>query len=376
MTDRAEVLIVGAGIVGAACAAACAREGLRVTVVEGDLAPGMGATGAGMGHLVVMDDSEAQFALTSVSARLWSALAPSLPDDCEAARCGTVWVAADEEELDAAAAKERYYRARGREARVLDARGLYALEPNLRPGLTGGLLVPDDALLYPPRAAAALLDRAVAAGARVVYGRRAVALGDGGVHLGDATVARAERVVVASGASVSELLPELSVRPRKGHLAITERYPGVVRHQVVELGYLKSAHGAERESVAFNVQPRPTGQLLIGSSRQYDVADAAVDAAIARRMLARAAAYIPALRGLDALRLWAGHRAATPDGLPYVGPCPGREGVIVAAGHEGLGITTSTGTAELVVDHLLGRRGELDPAPYLPSRARIGAARA
>ena len=63
------------------------------------------------------------------------------------------------------------------------------------------------------------------------------------------------------------LFPSLAVRPRKGHLAITDRYPGFVRHQLVELGYLKSAHGAANESVAFNVQPRATGQVLIGSSR-------------------------------------------------------------------------------------------------------------
>jgi len=72
---------------------------------------------------------------------------------------------------------------------------------------------------------------------------------------------------------------------------ITDRYPGFVRHQLIELGYLHSAHGSSNESVAFNIQPRKTGQMLIGSSRQYDAEGAEVDTAILARMLRRAAEY-------------------------------------------------------------------------------------
>ena len=78
MSQRADIIIVGAGIVGAACAAECARAGLKVLLL--DRGPiGGGATGAGMGHLVVMDDSPAQFALTLYSRQLWGRLAPANP---------------------------------------------------------------------------------------------------------------------------------------------------------------------------------------------------------------------------------------------------------------------------------------------------------
>src|SRR5205807_10450033 len=107
-----DVLIIGAGVVGAACADALSAEGLRVEILESGL-PGGGATAAAMGHLVVMDDSEAQFALTEHSRRLWTALAGEMPRSCEDERTGTLWIAADEEEMALVRRKALFYRERG-----------------------------------------------------------------------------------------------------------------------------------------------------------------------------------------------------------------------------------------------------------------------
>src|SRR5690348_5680173 len=154
-----DVVIVGAGIVGAACADEFARRGMRVAVVDRDVV-GSGTTAAGMGHIVVMDDSEAQFALTRYSQRLWQALRPELPDDVEYEQCGTIWVAADEEEMVEVRRKHDFYKQREVPTEVLDATRLKTLEPHLRDGLSGGLLVSNDAVLYPPCAAAFLINKA------------------------------------------------------------------------------------------------------------------------------------------------------------------------------------------------------------------------
>src|SRR5512146_3372133 len=97
-TQNYDVVIIGAGIVGAACARECGRAGLRVAVVEADFVGG-GATAAGMGHIVVMDDSEPQFALTRYSQQLWHELAPELTPDVEYMACVTIWVAAGDQEM-------------------------------------------------------------------------------------------------------------------------------------------------------------------------------------------------------------------------------------------------------------------------------------
>src|SRR5580700_6820087 len=143
LSQSFDIIIVGAGIVGAACAAECAAAGLRTLVLDRGIVGG-GTTAAGMGHIVVMDDSEAQFALTEYSRRLWLQLRGQLSANVEYELCGTLWVAADEEEMAEARRKEKYYVDRNARVEILDGEGVRRVEPNLRPGLAGGLRVLDD----------------------------------------------------------------------------------------------------------------------------------------------------------------------------------------------------------------------------------------
>ncbi|MGO9338207.1 MAG: NAD(P)/FAD-dependent oxidoreductase [Terracidiphilus sp.] len=362
-----DVVIAGGGIVGAACALACAQAGLRVALVERGIL-GSGATAAGMGHIVVLDDSEAQFALTRRSQQLWQALRPALPASAEYETPGTLWVAADEEEFAEATPKRDWLAARDVPCRLLSNRELATLEPNLRPGLAGALLVSEDAVVYPPVVALHLARQAQALGATLIVGRAVHELANGEAILNDGTRLRANRLVNALGADAARCTPGIPVKKRKGHLAITDRYPSFVRHQLVELGYLKSAHSVSTDSVAFNVQPRQTGQILIGSSRQYGNEDSAVDHAMLTAMLDRATLYLPSVASLNVLRVWTGFRAATPDKLPLIGPVPGDPTLWLATGHEGLGITTSLATAELFASHFTGSEPAIPPEPYLPAR--------
>jgi glycine/D-amino acid oxidase-like deaminating enzyme len=366
MKSTCDVVVVGGGIVGVACALACASRGLRTLVIEGR-GVGSGATAAGMGHIVVMDDSAAQLALTSYSQQLWHELAQRLPPEVEFDRCGTLWVAADDEEVREVRRKHAVYAAAGVATEILDSSSLAEAEPHLKRPMAGALLVPSDAVLYPPCAAAWLLREAMRTGAEFASGD-VVSAEAGYVRLSDGTAISAAHIVIACGADAVKLLPELPVRKRKGHLVITDRYPGMVRHQLVELGYLKSAHSLAADSVAFNVQPRRTGQILIGSSRQFGDETVEVNHGILQRMLTRAQDYLPRIGSCSAIRVWTGFRAATPDKLPLIGPWPNDTRLVLATGHEGLGITTSLATGQLVADCLTRARPAIAAEPYLPGR--------
>ena len=348
-----DAIVVGAGIVGAACARELKQAGLSVVVLEASNVIGGGATAAGMGHLAVMDDSDAQFALTSYSQRLWANLAPELPADAELLPCGSLWVAADDEEMAEVHRKNAFYTQRGIPVEVLDPHQLAAAEPSLRPSLAGGLRMPADSVCYPPCAARYLLS-----GIPVQLNHPVTNLADldGGI------------IVLATGTAVTRFIPWAPVAPRKGHLLITDRYPGFLTHQLIELGYLKSAHAVATDSVAFNAQPRATGQILIGSSRQFGTEDPAIEQHMLSRMLARALEYMPGLADLQGLRTWTGFRAATPDKVPLIGLCPGYDNLYLATGHEGLGISTSLATGRLIADEVMGRTSEIPREWYAPGR--------
>jgi len=360
---NADAIIVGAGIVGAAVADALTRAGMSVVVLEAEI-PGGGTTASGMGHVVVMDDSPAQLALTTYSRALFNKMVPGLPPTCEVDRCGTLWVAEDAEQFDVVRQKHELCAAHGIASEILDAHALAQAEPFLRSGLAGALRVPDDSVVYPPALCRELLRRAEANGARIVR-ERAITM--------DAASVMTERsrwqggfVVNAAGAAAPQLTVGLPVVPRKGHLVITDRSADFCRHQLVELGYLLSAHTMTADSVAFNVQPRRTGQLLIGSSRELAGWDRSINRDIVGRMLRRAISFMPGIAGLSAIRTWTGFRPATEDKLPLIGQW--HDGTWVAAGHEGLGITTALGTAALLADLMLARRTALDAAPFAPAR--------
>ncbi len=364
MNHSFDAVIVGGGIVGAACARALAQQGLRLALVErGEI--GRGATAAAMGHIVVLDDSPAQLALTRYSQSLWRQL--ELPPAAEYTARGTLWVAADDEEMQDICRKHSVYQQHGIPCEVIDAETIAQLEPALRRGLAGGFVVNEDAVVSPRIAAAFLLQQALATGA-TLFRQKVESMGSGRVLLGNGDELRASILINAAGEWASELTPGLPVARRKGHLAITEPWSGVLRYQVVELGYLKSAHVTTTDTVAFNVQPKASGQLLIGSSRQYGVESREVDEQVLARMLQRAAEYLPVLPSLSIERSWTGFRSATSDKLPLIGPWGEDETVFLATGHEGLGITTSLATAQLLADVIAGKKPAIPIEPYSPSR--------
>ncbi|XAW96192.1 FAD-binding oxidoreductase [Pseudomonas abietaniphila] len=361
--QAADVIIIGGGIIGAACADELASQGLHVCVLD---CQRPAATAAGMGHLVVLDHSPAELALGEYSVRLWRELAPQMPENCAMRNNGTLWLACNEEEMAEAERKQAALSEFGLACELMSGAALAEAEPSLRSGLLGALRVTGDGILYAPNAARWLLQRQPE---RVHQQHAEVVEVQGNrVKLADGQWLQASAVVLANGIHARDLCPDLPLQAKKGHLLITDRYPIQITHTLVELGYVTSAHKGNGPSVAFNVQQRPTGQLFIGSSRQFDNEDPAIDAAMLGRMLRRAMDFLPDLGQLNGIRSWTGFRSASPDGQPLIGEHPEQPGLWLAVGHEGLGVTTATGTAKLLAAQLLRTPAPLDLDAFLPQR--------
>lgn len=367
VADVADVVVIGAGIVGAACALELQAQGRDVLLVDAQH-PGGGVTAAGMGHLVALDETEDELDLCLLSLARWDDYLAEHGRLAEYVGCGTLWVAEDDAQMAQALARAERLAKRGWDASVIPASQLARIEPALRPGLAGAIRVARDGVVYPPAVARALAAQLVAQGGRTLFGAPVGAIDGRTVRLASGRRIDAGDIVVAAGNGVPRLLPDMPVFPRKGHLAITDRYPGRLSHQVVSMGYGQTEAGSDALAVAANVQPRATGQWLIGSCRQDGVLDTQVDTRVLAQVLRSAIALLPCLAGMRVIRSWTGMRPATPDGRPIIGAHPAHDHVWLAAGHEGLGVTTAFGTARLLADLMDGRPAAIDAGPYSPSR--------
>jgi D-hydroxyproline dehydrogenase subunit beta len=373
-----DVVVVGAGIVGAACAFHLATAGVPVRLYDRSYVAS-GSSGACEGNVLAWDkELERELPLALRSADAWATLAQQLPDDFEYDRKGSVVVAETEDELTAAAERARVLGGLGVPGEVLDAEALRREEPYAAHDLPGGVLYPGDAQLEPRLATAALVRAAVAAGAELVTGvdvTRIVRGGNGratGIETGAGAVA-AGAVVVAAGVWTPELLTPVGlhvpVTPRKGQIVVLERSPVRFRRKLSEAGYVAAVEADDAAlQVAMVVESTPSGTALLGSSRQHVGFDRSVELAVAGAIARRAARFFPVLHDARALRVYAGLRPLTPDHVPIIGPFHEAPNICVATGHEGAGIGLAPATGELVAAWATGATSPLPLEWYSPDR--------
>ncbi|GGU97300.1 oxidoreductase [Kitasatospora herbaricolor] len=373
-----DVVVVGAGVVGAACAYYATLAGLRVAVVDRGPVAG-GTTGAGEGNLLVSDKEPGpELDLALLSTRLWRELAESLGPAVEYEPKGGLVVAADQRRQDALRAFAAGQTAAGVEAVEVPADALRELEPHLAPGLAGGFHYPQDAQVQPALAAAHLLRAAREAGAELRLGEsvRAVRTGPAGEVRGVATDRGelcAPAVVNAAGTWGGELAAlagvTLPVLPRRGFVLVTEPLPRIVRHKVYAADYVADvASGSAALQTSAVVEGTPAGPVLIGASRERVGFDRTLSVEVLRRLAAQAARLFPVLADVSVLRAYRGFRPYLPDHLPAVGADPRVPGLHHACGHEGAGIGLAPATGLLISRQLTGEPPGFDLAPFRPDR--------
>ncbi|WP_369194913.1 NAD(P)/FAD-dependent oxidoreductase [Streptomyces djakartensis] len=371
-----DVVVIGAGVVGAACALYAARAGLRPVVVDRGPVAG-GTTGAGEGNLLVSDKEPGpELELALLSARLWAELAgEGLGGAVEYEPKGGLVVAGGDRALAGLEKLAAGQRAAGVAAVPVPADRLHDLEPDLAPGLAGGMHYPQDAQVMPALAAAHLLR---ASGARLLTGREVTGVlrAAGGAVRGvrtDRGDLHAPAVVNAAGTWGAEVAARAGVRlpvlPRRGFVLVTEQLPPRIRHKVYAADYVADvASDSASLQTSPVVEGTPAGPVLIGASRERVGFDRSLSLPAVRALAAGATALFPFLAGVRALRTYAGFRPYLPDHLPAIGPDPRLPGLFHACGHEGAGIGLATGTGRLIARALTGEPPDLDLGPFRPDR--------
>ena len=365
----ADVVIVGGGIVGCACACELARTGQKVLLLEqGRLVAG--ASGRNQGLLQPQADRRYQAMFQEAVGR-YEDLAEERRVPLSLRETSQLLVADADTLADTRRAAARFAEA-GLPVQWLEPERLRAEEPSLASGVAGGFLLPGVRTIDPAAATIALAQAAREAGAtirastrvwRVLHHERRVV----GV-LTDAGPVAAGAVLIAAGWASGELLAgagvPLPVAGARGWLLRTAPLPWRMRFVLGEaewhggrpnafptLGDL--GHGPPGSAVAFTLQQARSGQATIGataSSTVYDSRD--TFGASVRDLTARALRFVPGLATVPVAQVWSGVRPVTPHGDPVIGPVPGVEGLWVAAGHGGLGVMLAPATGRMLAEYL------------------------
>jgi glycine/D-amino acid oxidase-like deaminating enzyme len=379
LPSGADVVVVGAGLIGATIAARLAATGREVCLLD-SIGPAAGTSSAGEGNLLVSDKlpgPELDLALRSLA--LWRASSEARGTSIELETKGGLVLAADAAELESLRRVVVGQRVAGVEVHEIGPDDLRELEPELTEALAGGAFYPDDCQLQPMRAVAARIHDLVTAGGRLASHTEVLGcerrLSDSvtSVVTSRGAIAVGTCVVNAAGpwsAEVAERLgTHLPVRPRRGHVLVTEPVADLVRHKVYEASYVGTIHAADAGvATSAVVESTKAGTVLLGSSREFVGFDRTVDRGVVAALAAGATRLFPRLAGIRLLRAYLGFRPATPDGLPIIG-FDGADGKILhATGHEGSGIGLAEATGELVASLVAGDPPAVDPAPFSPAR--------
>ncbi|MFG2001847.1 NAD(P)/FAD-dependent oxidoreductase [Spirillospora sp. NPDC048911] len=378
----ARVVVLGAGIIGAACARELARAGHAVTVLDRG-GPAAATTSHGEGNVLVSDKGPGpELELAQLSRRLWPEIIAGRPGAraVEWEPKGGIVVATTEagaRELGRFAAGQR---AAGVVAEPMDAAALAAVEPHVTRDFAAAVHYPEDAQVQPAGAASALLAGAFRAGAELRTGCEVLSAV---VRGGRVTAVRtssgtfeADVFVNAAGPWAGELARRLGapigVRPRRGEVLVTAPLPPTVFHKVYDADYVGAVgSGAEELQASAVVESTRAGTVLLGSSRRRVGFDDRIRPEVLSVIARKALRLFPCLAGVPVMRAYGGFRPYVPDHLPVIGPDPRLAGLWHATGHEGAGIGLSAGTAALLHDLLHDHKPEIDAAPFRVDRPAV-----
>ncbi len=372
-----DAIVIGAGVVGAACALKLSASGLRVLVIDRGPISG-GTTGAGEGNILVSDKEPGpELTLAMRSRDAWFEISDEIGGGFELEDKGGIVVARSEIGVGELRKLAQLQSKAGVDAREVDAKELRILEPNLSHELQTGVHYPGDAQCQPMLAAAHMLRAVRLRGGSVLVGATVTAIKVSSTGIQGVVTNKGEfetRVVINATGTWAGDIAKLAgsyvpIAPRRGFILVTTPAPNLIRHKVYDADYVANvASGdAELQSSAV-VEGTRGGTILIGASRERVGFKSDLDISILRKLAAQAIALFPVLNNLQLLRAYHGFRPYAPDHLPVIGEDGIVKGLWHAAGHEGAGIGLAPATAEIINAQIHGLETFMDTEPFSPKR--------
>jgi glycine/D-amino acid oxidase-like deaminating enzyme len=381
-----DVVVVGGGIVGAACAFELATRGVAVTLLERkELAAGASGRNTGL-WLTPVDPTLLPMARATLARYLDVADESPIPFGLDPEPIGLLAVAIDERELALGEAAHDPYRMAGVAVEPLDPAAVRKLEPAISPAVLGGWVVAHGHRLAPGALTVGLGLMAASRGAIVRHHLAARALITVGTRVTgvvtDEGPIPANEVVVAAGPWSPGLLDPigwpLPITGARGWLVRLASGAEPLRHLVASAGWEEATGrwgegpllaGRLEETAAATstlLHPSSDGSLIAGSSRQPAISPEAENAGVPATIVRGAIRLGPDLADAEFRSAWWGVRPMTPDERPLIGRLA--DGLLVATGHGSEGVILGAGTGILVAAQVLEEEPPFAPRAFDPVR--------
>ena len=379
--QRADVIVIGAGIVGAMCAFFTTKAGLKTIVIDRG-AVASGTTGAGEGNIMVSDKSPGpELELALLSRDLWFDVGNEVGDSFELVAKGGLSIARRDPASLFALAKEQ--EKSGVQLRVVNKKEIHELEPHMAPEIEYGVHYPQDAQCQPMLAAAQILHHVRRNGGVIASHQEVLSIERNGGSLTIKTpnqVWEADYIINASGTWAGEIATraktELPIMPRRGFILVTAPLPQYVFHKVYDSDYVDNVASSDADlQTSTVIEGTKSGTILIGASRERVGYDKSINVDIIKKLAGQASSLFPILKSAQLLRVYNGFRPYSPDHLPVIGEDGNIPGLFHCAGHEGAGIGLSAASGRLITEMITGAKTLVDPTPFSPRRFQMASAR-
>lgn len=374
---RTEVVIIGAGIVGAMCAYYVNRAGLKAIVIDrGTVASG--TTGAGEGNIMVSDKSPGpELELALKSRDMWFEVAQDLGNEFELVAKGGLAVSRG----DASSLFElsNSQSVAGVQTKRVGASEIQELEPFISKAIQNGVHYPQDAQCQPMLAAAHILRQLQRCGLEFIGHQEVLKIERKSENLTVRTSTleiKSDFVVNAAGTWAGEISrlagSELPIMPRRGFILVTAPLPKYVNHKVYDSDYVDNVASSDADlQTSTVIEGTQSGTILIGASRERVGFDKSISVSVIQRLARQATSLFPILAGAQLLRVYNGFRPYSPDHLPVIGADSLIPGFYHCAGHEGAGIGLSAGSGKVIAQLIKNETPIVNPEPFSPARFQM-----
>ncbi|MDR2181714.1 MAG: FAD-binding oxidoreductase [Treponema sp.] len=383
---RADAAIIGGGVIGASIAYRLASAGKKVILCErSDFASG--ATGSCDQCVFLQSKNPGiHLKLALDSSEIFQNLSKELDYDIQYFQHGGMITIENEMEMKVMsdfAAKQRKI---GLDVEIISRADAAKRQKGLSRHLLGCTYSPTDGHVNPFRLALGFVQAARKHGADMLIDAEVRGFRQEGGRIKGIKTSKgdieAEVTVLAAGAWSPLLAEELDlkvpIKPRRGQIVITEPVAPYVKGNLLSCQYIVAKYHPEmlgdsgnlaiRLGVGLSLTQTRKGDILIGATREFAGYDLCNTREAIREILKNANRIVPGLGNLHVIRVMAGLRPYTPDGLPLIGFVKDREGLFIAAGHEGDGIALSAITGIIARGLICDGKAYTDVSPLDPNR--------